>query len=360
MCAFANETRNNRLGKTSRNFLRGSTVETAIANVVSIFKENHRPDPTTDTFVNRILPLRRQLRGYKDQDLPPKRQCCLPLTVFKMMSRNANTTLKRAISELAHGALAFAMRSCKYSSVDGLSNEDSRKTKLLRIRNIRFFEGVREIRRDCHRLTELANSVQVTFEFQKNRTKFESIAMRKIDGLTCPVKTWASIVQRVLSYPRGNKDSPVNLLRVGRQYRQITATEIRNTLRETVKTLGESNLGIKSCDIGTHSIRSTFAMLLYSHGIEKTTIMKLDRWKSDAVISYICANVAGFGKHASLALRSDPGSDFVNFPRFQPSINRNTRTSKPTTPNQIFTPDGHSIAHDTTLSSNRYNLRRRF
>ena len=360
MCAFANETRNNRLGKTSRNSLRGSIVETAIANVVSVFKENLRPDPTTDAFGTRILPLRRQLRGYKDQDLPPKRQCCLPLTVFKTMSKNANTKPKQAISELAHGALAFAMRSCEYSSVDRLNDENSRKTKLLCIRNIRFFKGISEIRRDCHRLTELADSVQVTFEYQKNRTKFESIAMRKIDGSTCPVKTWASIVQRVLSYPRGNTDSPVNLLRVGRQYRQITATEIRDTLRETVKTLGESNLGIKSCDIGTHSIRSTFAMLLHTHGIEKTTIMKLGRWKSDAVISYIRANVAGFGKHASLALQSDPGSDFANFPRFQPPLNQNTRTSKPTTPNQTITPDDHGIAQDSTLNSNRYNLRRRF
>ena len=110
VCAFANEVRNNRLGRTSQHTLRGSTVETAIANVVSVFKENHKPDPTTDSFGNRILPLRRQLKGYKDQDLPTKRQCCLPLAVFHHMSKTADTPSKRAISDLTHGALTFAMR----------------------------------------------------------------------------------------------------------------------------------------------------------------------------------------------------------------------------------------------------------
>ena len=130
--------------------------------------------------------------------------------------------------------------------------------------------------------------------------------MRRIEGPTCPVKVWAKIIRRILDYPRGNTNSPINLLRIGRQYRQMTSTEIRDTLRNTVSTLGENRLGIKSTNIGTHSIRSTFAMLLYTHGIDKTTIMKMGRWKSDAVLGYIRNNVAGFGTPSSRKASPQP------------------------------------------------------
>ena len=93
--------------------------------------------------------------------------------------------------------------------------------------------------------------------------------------------------------------------------------------------LGEDDIGVKSTQVGTHSIRSTFAMILFTHGVERTTIMKLGRWKSDAVLCYIRSQVSGFGKHASIAFKTDPWSDFANFPL--PSNLRDTTTPTTTT-----------------------------
>jgi hypothetical protein len=86
-------------------------------------------------------------------------------------------------------------------------------------------------------------------------------------------------------------------------------------------------------------------MLLYTHGIDKTTIMKMGRWKSDAVIGYIRNNVAGFGKHASKAFRNDPGEDFANFPPFSLSSNRKNHTKYPTDQTLNITPiDQHGTS----------------
>ena len=60
------------------------------------------------------------------------------------------------------------MRSCEYSQVGHDPNNNTRKTKLLCVRNIRFFRDTNEIKRTDPNLTTTANTVQITFEFQKN------------------------------------------------------------------------------------------------------------------------------------------------------------------------------------------------
>ena len=50
---------------------------------------------------------------------------------------------------------------------------------------------------------------------------------------------------------------------------------MRETLRKTVETLGPHNLGISAKDVGTHSIRSSFAMLLLLNKVPLEKVMKL-------------------------------------------------------------------------------------
>jgi hypothetical protein len=74
-----------------------------------------------------------------------------------------------AIADLFWGAFFFAMRSCEYFSVPG-----PRRPKLLCLRNLRFFKGNRELRHDSPYL-ENADTVSVTFEFQKNDCRDETV-----------------------------------------------------------------------------------------------------------------------------------------------------------------------------------------
>ena len=101
--------------------------------------------------------------------------------------------------------------------------------------------------------------------------------MRKTNSSLCQVKTWAAINNRFLNYPRGSFNSPVNLVRMSRAYSQISSKQVRETLRTAVSEIAEESLEIKIETVGTHFIRSSFAILLNLHGVDRTTIMKLGR-----------------------------------------------------------------------------------
>ena len=289
--------------------------------MATTFKEQFLGDPTLDEQEKKLMVLQRQLRGYDDSDPIQKRQSCIPLKIFKNLLKDARTNEETAIAQLTTGALFFAMRSCEYSHTNGDPFGGERKTKLLRIRNIRFFQNTKEISRLHKNLQSIATIVQITFEFQKNREKFQSVTMHALDDEFCPVKIWASIVQRILSYPKSSLDSPVNLVRSQRNYEYITSRQIRNTLRYTIKSIGENKLGIKADSVGTHSIRSTFAMILLLENISLTIIKKLGRWKSDAVICYIRENILDFSKGVSKAFaKNKPIESFYNATPFIESI----------------------------------------
>ena len=72
------------------------------------------------------------------------------------------------MTELCTGALFFAMRSCEYLQVSG-----PRKTKLLTVRNIRFFIKNSEIMKTGPnaKLILTASTVTVTYVSQKNQVK---------------------------------------------------------------------------------------------------------------------------------------------------------------------------------------------
>ena len=130
-------------------------------------------------------------------------------------------------------------------------------------------------------------------------------------------------------------------------------------LEKTIALLGEDDIGVKSDQVGTHSIRSTFAMILFTHGVEKTTIMRLGRWKSDAVICYIRSQVSGFGKHASQAFQKDHGKDFANFPLFASPPNT---VIQPTTPN-CNTPSQPNLPRENPTTDNspkHHNIKYRY
>ena len=110
-----------------------------------------------------------------------KRQACIPLIIFKTLLQEARTPEELAIAQLSTGALFFAMRSCEYTHTSGDPFGGDRKTKLLRVKNIRFFQDTKEISRNHPQLTSIATIVQLTFEFQKNREKFQSVTMHSLD-----------------------------------------------------------------------------------------------------------------------------------------------------------------------------------
>ena len=145
------------------------------------FKNNPRLDP--DGKHSPIL--LNQYKSYKNEDPPPKQQKALPGCVLIELHKNRSTERSSAIADLCTGPFFFAMRSCEYLSVTG----QERKTRQIRLRNIRFFRHNRltpHSSQDLH----LCEFVSVTFEDQKNALKNDTVTMHCSNhDLMCPIKS---------------------------------------------------------------------------------------------------------------------------------------------------------------------------
>ena len=118
------------------------------------------------------------------------------------LAQESKDNFALAVAQQSIGAYLFAMRSCEY--VKTCFREESKRTKILRVRNIRFFLRNRLIRHSDIRSFS-SDVVNITFEWQKNDERDESVSMHrsKQRGLQDfnPVYVWASIVTRVIKYP---------------------------------------------------------------------------------------------------------------------------------------------------------------
>ena len=155
------------------------------------------------------------MKGYMDGDKATRHQKALPLLVYRTMKRDKVLHLNMVIGQLCEGAFFFAMHSCEYSKVEG-----DRKTKLLTVRNIRFFQGTRELHKIGRyaKFILLAQTVAITFESTKNGEKNVDITHHRTNKDLCPVRVWGDIVLRILKYPKTTVDSPVNTVMVGALY----------------------------------------------------------------------------------------------------------------------------------------------
>jgi hypothetical protein len=206
------------------------------------------------------------------------------------------STYDKALCELFIGAFFFAMRSCEYVQVSG-----SRKTKILSVKNIKFFKGKRLLE---HRdpLLHLADCVSITFERQKKDIKNDIITQHKSDDvLLCPVKIWCKIIRRIISYPSSTIDSQVNTFFFTHNNKKhlFSGQELLKRLRLAATSIGPEILGFTAAQIGLHSARSGAAMAMYLAGVPVFTTMLLGRWYSIAFLRYIRKQVKEFSRGIS-------------------------------------------------------------
>ena len=184
---------------------------------------------------------------------------------------------------LAVGALFFGMRSCEYL---GVKNANEKQTRLLEIRNLQFFRNNTQIDIKSQDLQK-ADFVAITFESQKNGEKLQTIVQHKSNRTLCPVKAWGRLVETILTYDNTNENTPVNYYQTDNGPNLIQASDMITHLRATCQTLRAARIGFRPNKVGTHSIRTSFAMQLHLAGVRDFTIMMMGRWKSLAFLRYI-------------------------------------------------------------------------
>jgi hypothetical protein len=215
------------------------------------------PDPRlSSTDGKTAISIRRILQGFKTTNGNEVRQKAIPVSVIcqvHMLYSLSTDPMSIATSQLIIGSFFFAVRSCKYSKTT--SPAETKRTKTLTISDIRFFKNSELV---PHESTNLQNAdiIPITFRSQKNGEKNQTISMHKSqDPALCPVKVWASIVQRIRSYKLTSDSSTVNFyLNKQRNTAQVTSNQIRTKIRAAAASIGEKSLGFKIEEIGCHSL----------------------------------------------------------------------------------------------------------
>jgi hypothetical protein len=143
--------------------------------------------------------------------------------------------------------------------------------------------------------------VTITFELQKREGRNDAITQhRSNDPIICPVKIWAKVIQRLISYKSTSRDTTVNTYQFpDSSLHLFSGKELLLRIRAAASVIGEAELGFNPKKLGLHSARSGAAMAMYLGRVPVVTIMLLGRWASDAFLRYIRKQVQEFSKGVS-------------------------------------------------------------
>jgi hypothetical protein len=164
------------------------------------------------------------------------------------------------------------------------------------VRNFLFIKNRKRLKLDPN--LHKADSVSISFELQKREEKDDTITQHKSnDSLLCPVKIWAKIIRRLLSYESASRDTTVNTYYFpNRSVHHFTGKELLHRIRLAASLIGSDELGFQPNQIGLHSARSGAAMAMYLGGVPVCSIMLLGRWASDTFMHCIRKQVQEFSK----------------------------------------------------------------
>ena len=112
----------------------------------------------------------------------------------------------------------------------------------------------------------------------------ETITQGKTDIDMCPVQAWAATVTRIQSYAGTSGDTPIDAFSARGKIFSISSAVMRAYLRRATTEIGTDKLGFETKSVGTHSIRSSFAMMLLLNNEAESVVMKKGRWKSNAFL----------------------------------------------------------------------------
>jgi hypothetical protein len=242
--------------------------------------------------------LQRQWKGYRNNDPSTKQQKPIPLAlIHKMISRPVRDPGLIAFHQLLILAFFFAMRSCEYLK---LPPGEERRTKAICLGNLTFRKNHRTLAHDDPNLM-FADTVTITFEFQKNDQRDDSITQSRTgDPILCPVRAAAAVVQRMRASGLTKPDTPLySYTDDNGKLRHMETRIALGMLRTFIKTAVRDPLGLKASEIGLHSMRSASAMAMYLNKVPIYTIMLLGRWSSDAFLRYIRKEVSEFSSDVS-------------------------------------------------------------
>ena len=113
------------------------------------------------------------------------------------------------------------------------------------------------------------------------------------------VLQWTAAVPQIKGYPGVTDNTPVSAVWRYSCIEHITQKKWYLLLQAAVVSIGEDIIGIKKADVGTHSIRSDVATVIYLRECPVYTILTIRQWSSNAFLGYIRKPVERFSHSVS-------------------------------------------------------------
>ena len=113
-----------------------------------------------------------------------------------------------------------------------MSQAEKCRTEIIKILDVHFHkEGVELQHSDP--LIEYADSVSITFAFQKSDAHNETVTQLSSGDIDlCPVRIWAKVVQvQRMSYPGATKETPVSAVWRNGCLEHVTSKEMTSALK---------------------------------------------------------------------------------------------------------------------------------
>ena len=134
------------------------------------------------------------------------------------------------------------------------------------------------------------------------------------DPIMCPVRAAAELVRCIQSYPKTTNKTPISVVLLVSRIMHVTPKHKTNSLRDSVRAIGEDVLNIKAEEVGTHSLRSAAAMAMFLGGLPVYLIMLIGRWSRNAFLQYIRKQIEQFSHDVSSKMIENM------FHRYSPSL----------------------------------------
>ena len=97
----------------------------------------------------------------------------------------------------------------------------------------------------------------------------------------------------------------------------VSNQHIINMLRSATDIVGQINIGVPLERVSTHSIHTSFALIMALNKAQDSSIRKIGRWRSNAYLIYIRDYTNGFGEDASSFFSNTEKGNFVNLHQYQ-------------------------------------------
>ena len=117
-----------------------------------------------------------------------------------------------------------------------------------------------------------------------------------------PVRSLASTIQQILSYPGISINSSICTHMIDGKLLDFTQDDLISSYQSNAASIDEYKLGFKPEDIGTHSNRCAAAMAMFMDDTPVYMIMLMGWWSSDAFLKYVRRQVLYFSKGVSIPM----------------------------------------------------------